>query len=973
MHSRVRTLPKLPSPPPQLGESSSSQKPPHPHPNKGSIRLDGEQFFCNKYSFQCDFIPASYPYRPAKPNQLHFCQYIGKVLPPTSLGHLGDIYSHWHENSISLFYKVSETQWAIYDSTDSVVKHPLVPNAELCYGSGADVRLKWLSGTSLSQFRQRQVQHPLTISQLQACAFDQAVKLETQRSNKHLRDRERQRQKRAATKPEVSRKSEDDDEGTEGQENDEDSMGGAEVTKKRRHAGQQDLPEIGESRDDANDNGQIQDSFPRHPKRPRIVHGHSPPPLDQNAFTNDNITPQIVDVNAPPKGNYRSVSEDRQYAQRAAFTPPSPPSRPHYPPTHSLFTSPPWAPHSHEYPLESRSSSPEAVEALLSLPSREPLHLNTATEQFMAQSSHVNSEADPLSIGAASPQRSPPSPLTSLSSDDSPTSMPRNPRRSASDDQYLGHRLGVEFPVDSETIQWSSGVSTILPFKRPKGEQGRCLCQDVCAVKAMAQAPDLLSLPPEEQSCLVIELRSEVIDPKHPTPVECVKVTNLILSSLAKNRPVLIRGYEIIGVRRDFSLESIKFHKGSVHAQIIWQDAGKRVQDEYLEQRIPYNSDSTGDETNLSPRDYGPKTKVVGKGSEKINLAHHVPQSTPSNKESYPDVFTKGTFADFCKGVENPDVCWNFLDCHASSGATPWFIEGLCQHRKAEFLNQDLNQALPLPNQSCAALEAMGQGNQTINPDLNPLPSWELYSHGGFVSHSQHDAGGAATWVTIDQGCKIWVPMQLKFSDRRFRQQIIQSHLDASGALFREPDTQSIAFQAVWLTPGDVLVQPPGIMYAVYTPIATVAHGGHFYHNHLFHLTEMSRALDHLNPGTLTNREHPAVPRLINNMVIALPNYWDSILPLRSFLALATMVLHPNEYAPQAKSDGRRSLEETERMKREEAAELQMAQRVIREVVLFNNIKESNLSFLLNNGVDWYKLGDQTVSLEVLFKFSSKV
>ncbi|KDQ55548.1 hypothetical protein JAAARDRAFT_208381 [Jaapia argillacea MUCL 33604] len=378
------TLSKLPSPSLQSGESSLSQKPPHPHLNKGIIRLDGDQFFRNRYSFQCDSIPESYPYCPTyKPNQLHFCHYIGKVSPPTSLGHVGDIYSHWHENAMSLFYKVSETQWAVYDSTDSVVKHPLVPNAELCYGSGTDIRLKWLSGTSLSQFRQRQARGPLTISQLRASALDQATKLETQRSNKHLRDRERQRQKRAAIKLDVSRKSEDDGEGTEGQEKDEGSVGGAEVTKKRRHASQQGLAEIGELRDGANGSGQIQDLFPRH-KRRHIVRGHSTTTLDQNVYTNDNVAPQIGDVNASPQGSYRSVSEDQQYTQRTASTaptPPSSPSQPHYPPMQSLFTSLPWAPYSHGYSLESRSSSPEVVEAMLSLPSPEPLHLSIPTEQ----------------------------------------------------------------------------------------------------------------------------------------------------------------------------------------------------------------------------------------------------------------------------------------------------------------------------------------------------------------------------------------------------------------------------------------------------------------------------------------------------------------------------------------------------------------------------------------------------------------
>jgi hypothetical protein len=49
---------------------------------------------------------------------------------------------------------------------------------------------------------------------------------------------------------------------------------------------------------------------------------------------------------------------------------------------------------------------------------------------------------------------------------------------------------------------------------------------------------------------------------------------------------------------------------------------------------------------------------------------------------------------------------------------------------------------------------------------------------------------------------------------------------------------------------------PPGAWHMVYTPVRTLATGGHFYTYDTLHLTEMSRAFDRLHGREVTNTTH---------------------------------------------------------------------------------------------------------------------
>jgi hypothetical protein len=63
---------------------------------------------------------------------------------------------------------------------------------------------------------------------------------------------------------------------------------------------------------------------------------------------------------------------------------------------------------------------------------------------------------------------------------------------------------------------------------------------------------------------------------------------------------------------------------------------------------------------------------------------------------------------------------------------------------------------------------------------------------------------------------------------------------------------------------------PPGVWHEVYTPVKTLASGGHFLTYDTLHLTRLSRNFDHKMGRYATNAEHPGIIRTLCRMVLAL-------------------------------------------------------------------------------------------------------
>lgn len=80
-----------------------------------------------------------------------------------------------------------------------------------------------------------------------------------------------------------------------------------------------------------------------------------------------------------------------------------------------------------------------------------------------------------------------------------------------------------------------------------------------------------------------------------------------------------------------------------------------------------------------------------------------------------------------------------------------------------------------------------------------------------------------------------------------------------------------LSFFAVYLRCHGFSIMPPGKWHQVYTPTLSYVSGGHFYTLESLHLTEFSRAFDHLPGGELATNAENDVLRVLCRMAMALP------------------------------------------------------------------------------------------------------
>ncbi|KAG2083674.1 uncharacterized protein F5147DRAFT_660105 [Suillus discolor] len=108
--------------------------------------------------------------------------------------------------------------------------------------------------------------------------------------------------------------------------------------------------------------------------------------------------------------------------------------------------------------------------------------------------------------------------------------------------------------------------------------------------------------------------------------------------------------------------------------------------------------------------------------------------------------------------------------------------------------------------------------------------------------------------LRMEVGMKFWVVFRPidRHDDRKHLQEIAIKLGD-----FTENEVWIQAnchAEVITIMPGDTLIIPPGQLHAVYTPVASFATGGHFYHLEYMHLTEISRYLNVVVGDCLTNQ-----------------------------------------------------------------------------------------------------------------------
>lgn len=97
-------------------------------------------------------------------------------------------------------------------------------------------------------------------------------------------------------------------------------------------------------------------------------------------------------------------------------------------------------------------------------------------------------------------------------------------------------------------------------------------------------------------------------------------------------------------------------------------------------------------------------------------------------------------------------------------------------------------------------------GPQTMSPDAFQLQMWDLLTHGGFVSHTHHDAAGGGTWMAIRTGAKFWTLLDISQDGTKSRQALADRFYHSTGLFIGQSD-KDIPHQAVTvcLQRGDIL------------------------------------------------------------------------------------------------------------------------------------------------------------------------
>ena len=96
-------------------------------------------------------------------------------------------------------------------------------------------------------------------------------------------------------------------------------------------------------------------------------------------------------------------------------------------------------------------------------------------------------------------------------------------------------------------------------------------------------------------------------------------------------------------------------------------------------------------------------------------------------------------------------------------------------------------------------------GSTALSSELGRFSSWALATTGGFLTHIHHDANGAATWVSVGSGAKIWTLLTPRTQDEqeliRHLQTVAMYPTEKHPGAFQE----NFHFSSLVLRPGALL------------------------------------------------------------------------------------------------------------------------------------------------------------------------
>ncbi|KAG1790119.1 uncharacterized protein HD556DRAFT_1446468 [Suillus plorans] len=258
-------------------------------------------------------------------------------------------------------------------------------------------------------------------------------------------------------------------------------------------------------------------------------------------------------------------------------------------------------------------------------------------------------------------------------------------------------------------------------------------------------------------------------------------------------------------------------------------------------------------------------------------------------------VTTAGVLKSFCESMKDPEKIQCVLDIPLAQTSLQDQLRNL-DHGLAHGWNHTTYDV---------------QITSNVHPENFTVKGWGLLHHAGFLTYPHHDAEGSLTWVRMEVGMKFWVVFRPidRHDDRKHLQDMAIKLGD-----FTENEVwirANCRAEVITIMPGDTLIIPPGQLHAVYTPVASFATGGHFYHYGCMHLTEISRYLDVVVGDCLTNQALHNALETLRRMMIGIPRLSPRIsLYKRPLLALCIMVLQGKQY--RAKGGHKSAVADTE-------------------------------------------------------------
>ncbi|KAJ8690928.1 hypothetical protein PTI98_010546 [Pleurotus ostreatus] len=464
---------------------------------------------------------------------------------------------------------------------------------------------------------------------------------------------------------------------------------------------------------------------------------------------------------------------------------------------------------------------------------------------------------------------------------------------------------GTQFPEDASIVTWFNGLQTPLPFVGQKIGIPETKDEDIIGVCFMLEhGKDATMTPLGEREPPVLVLDASEIN-RHDR-LAARAFCDRIRRSLAAGRPVLVNDFEALGADQifDWSVDEWKEDLTSPERPVIWQDAELRARGKVLLQSEDDDQDDGRPETSLSQDPYW--IRGPGKRRSKPKPTCELGTSQGST------IHRIGKLKDFVASLESPTTCGNLLDCVSFNDEIPFFVRRIRDHMQSLEATEKRNYANSKSSgratgkASLPKAEAASPGD--ISWDMLALNEWKLVTSAGFLTHPHHDAGGLSTWVTMKSGMKIWGILRPKvFTEEGIDFETgTRRFLSATEAILNAESIKDHAdLFILMLTPGAVLLQPPGFLHLVYSPIRSIALGGHFLTHDSLHLTAWSRRIEHSIGTFSTNAEHPCVERYLARMMLCLEFEAGQSRPCKPLLALALMILdyqsftHESILAPQ--------------------------------------------------------------------------